>query len=110
MGVALQGEYLLQGAAGSTLGKMLIQYCRTKGIKTINIVRRQAQVQELKDLGSPPPPPPPPPRSRPPLYTTFPRHERDITCSARPRPIAQSPGCLSCTQSMLAFVSCNIVL
>jgi len=46
-----QGGYLLQGAAGSTLGKMLIQYAKTKGIKTINIVRRQEQVQELKDLG-----------------------------------------------------------
>ena len=29
----------------------LIQYCKHKGIKTINVVRRQEQVQELKDLG-----------------------------------------------------------
>ncbi len=84
-GAALQGEYLLQGAAGSTLGKMLIQYCKTKGIKTINVVRRQAQVQELEDLGCRPAP-------RPLLYTPLPRHDCDITCSARPRPTAQLPG------------------
>ena len=29
----------------------LIQYAKHKGIKTINIVRRQEQVQQLKDLG-----------------------------------------------------------
>jgi hypothetical protein len=29
----------------------LIQYCKHKGIRTINVVRRQEQVQELKDLG-----------------------------------------------------------
>jgi hypothetical protein len=29
----------------------LIQYAKHKGIKTINLVRRQEQVQQLKDLG-----------------------------------------------------------
>ena len=29
----------------------LIQYAKHAGIKTINIVRRQEQVQQLKDLG-----------------------------------------------------------
>lgn len=47
----LQGKYLIQGAAGSVLGRMLIQYAKHIGIKTINIVRRQEQIQELKDLG-----------------------------------------------------------
>lgn len=47
----LQGKYLVQGAAGSVLGRMLIQYAKHIGIKTINIVRRQEQIQELKDLG-----------------------------------------------------------
>jgi hypothetical protein len=33
------------------LAAQLIQYAKHKGIKTINIVRRQEQVQQLKDLG-----------------------------------------------------------
>lgn len=47
-----KGGYLLQGAAGSALGRMLIQYAKHVGIKTINIVRRAEQVQQLKDLGA----------------------------------------------------------
>ncbi len=33
------GEYLLQNAANSVLGKQLIALCRKRGIKTINLVR-----------------------------------------------------------------------
>jgi NADPH:quinone reductase-like Zn-dependent oxidoreductase len=47
-----KGGYLLQAAAGSALGRQLIQYAKHKGIKTINVVRRQEQVQQLKDLGA----------------------------------------------------------
>lgn len=47
-----KGEYLLQGAAGSALGRQLVQYCKHIGVKTINIVRRAEQVQQLKDLGA----------------------------------------------------------
>jgi trans-2-enoyl-CoA reductase len=46
------GETLLQTAAGSVLGRMMIQLCKHKGIKTINVVRRQEQAQELLDLGA----------------------------------------------------------
>jgi len=46
-----QGEYLLQTAAGSVLGRMLIQICKYKGIKTINVVRREEQAQEILDIG-----------------------------------------------------------
>jgi NADPH:quinone reductase-like Zn-dependent oxidoreductase len=46
-----KGKYLIQGAAGSVLGRMLIQYTKTIGVKTISIVRRAEQIQELKDLG-----------------------------------------------------------
>jgi len=33
------GEYLLQNAANSVLGKQLIALCKKRGIKTINMVR-----------------------------------------------------------------------
>jgi NADPH:quinone reductase-like Zn-dependent oxidoreductase len=46
-----RGEYLLQSAAGSELGKMLIRLCRDDGIRTINVVRRREAIDELKPLG-----------------------------------------------------------
>ncbi|CAI5514628.1 unnamed protein product [Closterium sp. Naga37s-1] len=46
-----KGEYLVQTQAGSTLGRMLIQVARARGIRTINVVRRAAQAAELKALG-----------------------------------------------------------
>lgn len=47
-----KGEYLLQSAAGSTLGKQVISLAKHFGIKTINIVRRSEQKAELKALGA----------------------------------------------------------
>ncbi len=46
-----KGKYLLQSAAGSTLGRMLIALAKHRGVRTINVVRRRAQVQELLDIG-----------------------------------------------------------
>jgi NADPH:quinone reductase-like Zn-dependent oxidoreductase len=46
------GEWLLQTAAGSTLGRIVLQIARLRGFKTINVVRRRAQVEELKSLGA----------------------------------------------------------
>jgi len=46
------GDYVLQTAAGSSLGKLLIQFAKSKGYKTINVVRRKDQEKELKDLGA----------------------------------------------------------
>jgi NADPH:quinone reductase-like Zn-dependent oxidoreductase len=46
-----RGEWLLQAAAGSALGKMIIRYCKNEGIKTINVVRRREAMGELRDLG-----------------------------------------------------------
>lgn len=46
------GQWLLQTAAGSTLGRLVIQLAKLKGFKTINLVRRREQVQELLDLGA----------------------------------------------------------
>jgi NADPH:quinone reductase len=51
--LALQpGEWLLQTAAGSTLGRIVLQIARRRGFKTINVVRRRQQVEELKALGA----------------------------------------------------------
>lgn len=46
------GEWLLQTAAGSTLGRVVLQIARLRGFKTINVVRRRDQVEELKALGA----------------------------------------------------------
>lgn len=47
-----KGEYLIQSAAGSTVGKQVISLAKHFGIKTINIVRRSEQKAELKALGA----------------------------------------------------------
>ncbi|KAI8618838.1 hypothetical protein BC830DRAFT_1106846 [Chytriomyces sp. MP71] len=47
-----KGDWILQDAAGSALGRMLITVAKDRGIKTVNIVRRKQQVQELLDLGA----------------------------------------------------------
>lgn len=46
------GEWLLQTAAGSALGKMVIRLGKESGFRTINVVRRREQVEELKRLGA----------------------------------------------------------
>src|SRR5215469_2587829 len=46
-----RGEWLLQSAAGSTLGRMMIKLGRHDGFKTLNVVRRREAVDELKALG-----------------------------------------------------------
>ncbi|HEX8853364.1 MAG TPA: zinc-dependent alcohol dehydrogenase family protein [Pyrinomonadaceae bacterium] len=46
------GEWLLQTAAGSTLGRVVLQLARQRGFKTINVVRRREQAEELKSLGA----------------------------------------------------------
>ncbi|MEU2420541.1 zinc-dependent alcohol dehydrogenase family protein [Streptomyces sp. NPDC007851] len=45
------GEWLLQTAAGSTVGRLVIQLARHLGIRTINVVRRRAAVEEIKEFG-----------------------------------------------------------
>ncbi len=45
------GKYLLQTAAASAFGRMVISLAKSRGIRTINIVRRSEQVAELKALG-----------------------------------------------------------
>lgn len=51
--LALQrGEWLVQTAAASTLGRIVLQLARIHGFRTINIVRRREQIEELKALGA----------------------------------------------------------
>ena len=44
-------EYLLQSAAGSVLGRMVIQMAKHFDVKTINVVRREEQKEELLHVG-----------------------------------------------------------
>jgi len=46
-----KGEWLLQSAAGSTLGRMLINLGKHDGFKTLNVVRRGEAIRELEQLG-----------------------------------------------------------
>jgi NADPH:quinone reductase-like Zn-dependent oxidoreductase len=45
------GAWLLQTAAGSALGRMVIRLGKHYGFRTLNVVRREAQIEELKELG-----------------------------------------------------------
>src|SRR5919201_1371227 len=45
------GEWLLQTAAGSALGRMVIRLGRRHGFRTINVVRRREQADELLRAG-----------------------------------------------------------
>ncbi|QDV33197.1 zinc-dependent alcohol dehydrogenase family protein [Tautonia plasticadhaerens] len=47
-----KGAWLLQSAANSELGKMMIRLGRHDGFKTLNVVRRPEAVEELKALGA----------------------------------------------------------
>lgn len=51
-----KGEYLLQTAAGSTIGRQIIAVAKLRGVKTINVIRRKEQAQELLDIGCALPP------------------------------------------------------
>jgi NADPH:quinone reductase-like Zn-dependent oxidoreductase len=46
------GEWLLQTAAGSALGRMVIRLGKMHGFRTLNVVRRREQAEELKRLGA----------------------------------------------------------
>ncbi|MBL4907984.1 MAG: zinc-dependent alcohol dehydrogenase family protein [Sneathiella sp.] len=47
-----EGDWIVQSAANSAVGGYLIQLAKQRGIKTINIVRREKAVQGLIDLGA----------------------------------------------------------
>jgi NADPH:quinone reductase-like Zn-dependent oxidoreductase len=47
-----RGAWLLQTAAGSALGRMVIRLARHDGFRTINVVRRRGALEELRRLGA----------------------------------------------------------
>ena len=46
------GDWIVQNAANSGVGRALIQIARQRGIRTLNFVRRAELISELKDLGA----------------------------------------------------------
>lgn len=46
-----QGDWIIQNAANSAVSGYLVQIARKRGIKTVNIVRRESAVQALLDTG-----------------------------------------------------------
>lgn len=49
---AAKGSWVIQSAAGSVLGRQVIQLCKHFGFKTINLVRRPEQAAELEAIGA----------------------------------------------------------
>jgi NADPH:quinone reductase-like Zn-dependent oxidoreductase len=45
------GDWLAQTAAGSTVGQLVLQLAHSERFRTVNIVRRRAQVPDIKGLG-----------------------------------------------------------
>src|SRR6202049_109559 len=45
------GEWVLQNSANSGVGRWVIAFAKTRGLKTVNIVRRPALVAELQAIG-----------------------------------------------------------
>jgi NADPH2:quinone reductase len=46
-----RGDWLVQSAAGSTVGRLVLQIAKAQGFRTINLVRREEQVAEIRALG-----------------------------------------------------------
>ena len=46
------GDWVIQNAANSAVGRYIIQLARTKGVKTLNVVRRTELVEELRKIGA----------------------------------------------------------
>jgi mitochondrial enoyl-[acyl-carrier protein] reductase / trans-2-enoyl-CoA reductase len=47
-----RGEWFLQNAANSNVGRALIRLARVRGIRTVNVVRRPELIDELLELGA----------------------------------------------------------
>lgn len=45
------GDFIVQSAPLSAVGRMVIGFAKARGVKTINIVRREETVQDVKELG-----------------------------------------------------------
>ena len=46
------GDWVIQNAATSAVGKYVIQLCRTLDLRTVNVVRRESAAEELRALGA----------------------------------------------------------
>ncbi len=46
------GDWLIQNAANSAAGRFVVQLARRRGIRTVNVVRRQDAVADLQRLGA----------------------------------------------------------
>ncbi|WP_027835765.1 zinc-dependent alcohol dehydrogenase family protein [Maritalea myrionectae] len=46
------GDWIIQSAANSAVGELIIQLAAQRGIKTVNIVRRESLIPALKALGA----------------------------------------------------------
>ncbi|QDH69559.1 zinc-dependent alcohol dehydrogenase family protein [Marilutibacter alkalisoli] len=46
------GDWVIQNAANSAVGGYLIQLARIRGVRTVNIVRREAAVADVQELGA----------------------------------------------------------
>lgn len=46
------GDWVIQNAANSAVGNYLIQLAKIKGLKTINVVRRESLIEPLTDQGA----------------------------------------------------------
>lgn len=47
-----RGDWIVQNAANSGVGRAVIAFARQKGVRTINIVRRAELIDELKEIGA----------------------------------------------------------
>jgi len=46
------GDWVVQNAANSAVGRHIIAFCKARGFRSINIVRRESLIDELKKLGA----------------------------------------------------------
>ena len=47
-----EGDWVIQNAANSGVGSYLISLAKLRGLKTVNVVRRESLVQPLLDSGA----------------------------------------------------------
>ena len=45
------GDWLIQNAANSSCGRYLIRLARRRGVRTVNVVRRESMIADLQELG-----------------------------------------------------------
>ena len=46
------GDWVIQNAANSAVGRHIIRLARTRGCKTVNVVRRESLIAELEAIGA----------------------------------------------------------